>query len=44
MKRYIHFVDNNNSNTNEKFVKLRKLYDTSNKVLQQSGFFSHLFY
>ena len=36
---YIHFVDNNNSNTNGKFVKVRKLYDTSNKVLQQSVFF-----
>ena len=43
IKRYIHFADNDNLDNNDKFAKVRKLYDITNKTLQQFGFF-HTYY
>ena len=43
LKRFIHFADNYSLNTNDKFVKVRQLYDITNKNLKQFGFF-HLHY
>ena len=43
LKRFIHFVDNYSLNTNDKFAKVRRLYDVKNKNLKQFGFF-HLHY
>ena len=43
IKRYIHFAVNDNLNTNDKFGKVRKLLDTSNKVLQEFVLF-YLYY
>ena len=43
IKRYIHFADNDNLDNNYKFAKVRKLYDITNKTLQQFGFF-HTYY
>ena len=43
IKRYIHFADNGNLDNNDKFAKVRKLYDIRNKTLQQFGFF-HTYY
>ena len=42
-KRYIHFANNYSLKTNDNFVKLRQLYDITNKNLKQFGF-SHLHY
>ena len=39
LKRFIHFADNCSLNTNDKFAKVRQLYDTTNKNLKQCGFF-----
>ena len=43
IKRYIHFADNDNLDNNDKFAKVRKLYDIANKTLQQFSFF-HTYY
>ena len=43
IKRYIHFADNDNLDTNDKFAKVRTFYDITNKTLQQFGFF-HTYY
>ena len=43
IKRWLHFADNNNLNLNDKFAKVRMLYDLCNKNLQQFGFF-HSYY
>ena len=34
IKRYIHFADNNHSDTKDRYAKVRKLYDIMNKNLQ----------
>ena len=34
IKRYIHFADNNQSDTKDRYAKVRKLYDIMNKNLQ----------
>ena len=39
MKRFIHFADNYSLNTNDKFAKVRQLYDIANKNLKQFRFF-----
>ena len=39
IKRYIHFADNNQLDTKNKFVKFRKLYNIMNEILQQFNFF-----
>ena len=39
IKRYIHFAGNDSLDTNDKFAKVRKLYDIKNKTLQQFAFF-----
>ena len=38
IRRYIHFAENDQLDTNDKFVKFRKLYDIMNKNLQQFKF------
>ena len=43
IRRWLHFADNNNLNLNDKFAKVRMLYDLCNKNLQQFGFF-HSYY
>ena len=43
IKRYTHFADNDNLDTNDKFAEQRKLYDITNKTLQQFVFF-HTYY
>ena len=43
LKRFIHFADNYSLNTNDKFAKVRQLYDITNKNLKQFAFF-HLHY
>ena len=43
LKRFIHFADNYSLNTNDKFAKVRQLYDFTNKNLKQFGFV-HLHY
>ena len=35
LKRFIHFADNYSPNTNDKFAKVRQLYDITNKNLKQ---------
>ena len=43
LKTFIHFADDYSLNTNDKFGKVRQLYDIANKNLKQFGFF-HLHY
>ena len=43
LKRFIHFADNYSLNTNDKFAKVRQLYDITNKNLKKFFFF-HLHY
>ena len=43
LKRFVHFADNYSHNTNDKFAKVRQLYDITNKNLKQFGFF-HSYY
>ena len=36
LKKFIHFADNHSLNTNDKFAKVRQLYDVTNKNLKKN--------
>lgn len=41
IKRYIHLSDNNNLDKNDKFSKIRPVYDVANEKFMQFGVFAH---